>query len=109
VNDKLFYLDEPADKNVPGSIDKKGEEDAMFFREKVAKVSTEINFDGISIGIPFESSDVQRNYWSKLLKLIGIPISISIIGIKIPTNNRIRYYDIKSGIPMSKLKTDSKL
>jgi hypothetical protein len=54
-----------------------------------ARVSTEIHFVGISIGTPIDISfDFRRNYWSKLSKLIGISISISIVGIEIPTSNR---------------------
>jgi hypothetical protein len=55
----------------------------------ITRFSTKINFVGISIGIPIETSlDFRRNYWSKLSKLIGIPISISIVGIEIPIGNQ---------------------
>jgi hypothetical protein len=41
--------------------------------------STEINFAGISIGIPTEINfDFRQNYWLKLSKLIGISILILI-------------------------------
>jgi hypothetical protein len=55
------------------------------------RVSTEINFVGISIGIPIEINfDCRRNYWSKLSKVIGI--SISTIKIEIPISNKNRIF-----------------
>jgi hypothetical protein len=57
----------------------------------MSRVSTEINFVGISIGIPIEINFVfRRNYWSKLSKLIGI--SVSTIKIEIPISNQNRHF-----------------
>jgi hypothetical protein len=49
------------------------------------RVSNEINFVGISVGISIELNfDFRRNYWSKLLKVIRISTSISPVEIEIP-------------------------
>jgi hypothetical protein len=52
----------------------------------MARVYTEINFVGISIGILIEINfEFRRNYWSILSKVIGV--SISTVGIEIPVRN----------------------
>jgi hypothetical protein len=56
----------------------------------IIRVSNEINFVGISIGILIEINfDFWRNYWLKLSKAIGISISPAEIEIQISNQNRI--------------------
>jgi hypothetical protein len=58
------------------------------------RVSTEINFVIISIRIQIEINlDFLWNYWSKLLKVIGI--SITTVGIEILISNRHRNFDLR--------------
>jgi hypothetical protein len=54
------------------------------------RVFIEINFVGISIGIPIENNfEFRRNSWSEV-----IGISISTIRVEIPLNNRNRTFKI---------------
>jgi hypothetical protein len=89
-------------------------------RNRIApRVSTEINFADISIGIPIEINfGFRRTYWSKLSKVIWILISILTVEIEIPISNQNIICDLfrwkisifvwkcctEIGIPMSESK-----
>jgi hypothetical protein len=59
----------------------------LLLHRPITRVSTDIRFVGIPVEINF---DFQRNFWSKLSKVIGISISISTVGIEIPISNQHR-------------------